>query len=64
MNIQIIEKQPLKIRVKNKEYEFVKPYYLVYGFEMRKAVVKGSHLVWNIEGYQISYNEIKKSKEL
>ena len=62
--IQIINNKPITIRIKNKDWIFFKPYYLVYGFEMRKAVVKGSHLVWNIEGYQISYNEIKKSKEL
>mgnify|MGYP003441131451 FL=1 len=51
----------ITIRVKNKEYEFKKPYYLVPVDEFRliKAKVKGSILVWNIEGKQITYNQIK-----
>ncbi len=53
----------ITIRVKNKEYEFKKPYYLVPVDEFRliKAKVKGSILVWNIEGKQITYNQIKSS---
>ena len=51
----------ITIRVKNKEYEFKKPYYLIPVDEFRliKAKVKGSILVWNIEGKQITYNQIK-----
>ena len=51
----------ITIRIKNKEYEFKKPYYLVPVDEFRliKAKVKGSILVWNIEGKQITYNQIK-----
>lgn len=50
------------IRVKNKEYEFKKPYYLIPKDEFRliKATVKGSILVWNISGKQITYNQIKE----
>ena len=53
----------ITIRVKNKEYEFKKPYYLIPVDEFRliKAKVKGSILVWNIEGKQITYNQIKSS---
>ena len=55
----------ITIRVKNKEYEFKKPYYLIAKDEFRliKAKVKGSILVWNIEGQQITYNQIKKLKK-
>jgi hypothetical protein len=53
----------ITIRVKNKEYEFKKPYYLMPKdeFKLIKAVVKGSILVWNIKGEQITYNQIKKT---
>lgn len=52
------------IRVKNKDYQFVKPYYLMPTNELRliKATVKGSILVWNIEGKQVTYNQIKRIK--
>ena len=54
----------ITIRVKNKEYDFKKPYYLVPKDEFRliKAVVKGSILVWNIEGKQITYNHLKHTQ--
>ena len=53
----------ITIRVKNKEYDFKKPYYLVPKDEFRliKATVKGSILVWNIEGKQITYNHLKQT---
>lgn len=52
------------IRVKNKDYQFVKPYYLMDTelFRLRKAVVKAGGLVWNIKGEQISYKQIKTKK--
>lgn len=51
----------ITILVKNKQYQFVKPYYLMSleKFKLRKATVKGSILVWNIDGQQITYNKIK-----
>ena len=54
----------ITIRVKNKEYEFKKPYYLIPVDEFRliKAKVKGSILVWNIEGEQVTYNQIKANR--
>jgi hypothetical protein len=60
--IQVIDLQPLKIRVKNIELYFKKPYYLVDcdNFKTYKAVIKGSQLVWNIKGVQFSYNKIKE----
>lgn len=61
MNIQLINNKPITFRVKNKEYEYVKPYYLMNGLSMIKAVVKGSTMCWNIEGKTISYNQIKKT---
>lgn len=52
----------ITIRVKNNDYQFVKPYYLMptSGLRLIKAKVKGSLLVWNIEGEQITYNQIKQ----
>ncbi len=61
MNIQLISNKPIVFRVKNKEYEYVKPYYLVNGLRSVKGVVKGSTLCWNIEGETISYNQIKEA---
>jgi len=54
----------ITIRIKNKEYDFKKPYYLVPKDEFRliKATVKGSILVWNIEGKQITYNHLKQTQ--
>ena len=53
----------ITIRVKNKDYDFKKPYYLIPKdeFKLIKAVVKGSILVWDIKGEQITYNQIKKT---
>ena len=61
MEIQIIKRKPVVFRHKNREYEFVRPYYLMPadGLKMIKAVVKGSTLCWNIDGVIISYNQIK-----
>lgn len=44
------------------DYEFVKPKYLMPVNELRliEAKVKGSTIVWNIEGEQVSYNQIKE----
>jgi hypothetical protein len=52
------------ITILGKKYNYVKPYYLMEEdtFKLIKAVVKGSILVWNIEGKQITYNQIKKLK--
>jgi hypothetical protein len=61
MNIQLISNKPIVFRVKNKEYEYVKPYYLITGLNMIKAVVKGSTMCWNIEGDTISYNQIRSA---
>ena len=54
--------KPLIFRLKNTDYEFVKPNFLmpVNSLILIKAKVKGSTLVWNIEGETISYNQIKK----
>ena len=54
----------ITIRVKNKEYDFKKPYYLIPKDEFRliKATFKGSILVWNIEGKQITYNHLKQTQ--
>lgn len=61
MTIQLISNKPIVFRVKNKQYEYVKPYYLMNGLKMIKAVVKGSTMCWNIEGYTISYNQIRSA---
>lgn len=51
------------IIIRGKKYEFKKPYYLIPVDEFRliKAKVKGSILVWNIEGEQITYKQIKNA---
>lgn len=41
--------------------KYVKPYYLMNGLSMIKAVVKGSTMCWNIEGKTISYKLKKNS---
>jgi hypothetical protein len=49
------------ITIRGKNYQYVKPYYLMEVDNLRliKAKVKGSLLVWNIEGCQVTYNQIK-----
>lgn len=61
MEIELINRKPFIFRVKDQQYEFVKPYYLmkVDGLNLIKGVVKGSCLCWNIQGYVISYNQLK-----
>lgn len=61
MPIQIIKIQPIIFRVKETDYEFVKPKYLMPAndFKVIEAKVKGSTMVWNIEGETISYNQVK-----
>lgn len=62
MNIQLIKIKPITIRVKEKEFEYIKPYYLAHLNELKliKATVKGSCIVWNVKGEQVTYNQIKK----
>lgn len=62
--MELIETQPIKICIKNEIFEFVKPYYFVNcnKFEIKKAIVKGGQLYWNINGVQFSYNKLKKWK--
>jgi len=60
--IQLIDKQRLLFGVNNKTFEFVKPYYLLptNEFKLKKATVKGSCIVWNIFGIEVSYNQLKE----
>jgi len=58
--IQLIDKQAKIFRVKNTEFQFVKPYYLLIGWEFRKATVTGSTMIWNIKNEKISYNQLKQ----
>ncbi len=61
MTLQLIKIKPFTFRAKNTDYEFVKPKFLMPINELRliEAKVKGSTMVWNIEGKQISYNQVK-----
>lgn len=61
MKIELINRKPFIFRVKNQQYDFVKPYYLMKtdGLNLIKGVVKGSCLCWNIQGDVISYNQLK-----
>lgn len=64
MTLQLIKIKPITFRAKNTDYEFVKPKYLMPINELRliEAKVKGSTMVWNIEGEQVSYNQIRELK--
>lgn len=44
--LELIDKQGLVFRVKNTEFRFVKPYYLLIGWEFKKATVTGSTMIW------------------
>lgn len=61
MTLQLIKRKPLTFRAKKTEYEFVKPKYLmpVNEFRLIEAKAKGSTMVWNVKGEQISYNQVK-----
>lgn len=61
MTLQLIKIKPITFRAKNTDYEFVKPKYLMPAnqFRLIEAKVKGSTMIWNIEGEQISYNQVK-----
>ena len=63
MELQLIDKQSLLFRVKNREFHFVKPFYLMpkNEFTLIKARLKGTTLVFNICGGQVSYNQIRKT---
>lgn len=62
MTIQVIDKKKFIFRVNNSEYQFMKPNYLFKDFgDIRKAVIKGSVMGWNIENDFLSYNQMKES---
>ena len=61
--IQLTKIQPTKFLINNKEYDFVKPNYLMKVFgKLIKGKQKGSTLGWHVEGGWISYNDLKKCK--
>ena len=62
MNLQVINIKPITFRLNNTVYHFCKPYYLIpeNEFKMIKPVVKGSTIVWNISGTQLSYFQLKQ----
>jgi hypothetical protein len=62
MTLQLIKNKPVTFRIKNTGYQFVRPKYLMPSdkFKLIEAKVKGSTMVWNIEGETISCNQIKK----
>ena len=64
MTLQLIKSKPFIFRINNSEYEFVKPKFLMPGnkFKLIEARIKGSTMVWNIEGITISYNQLKALK--
>lgn len=59
--LELINKQALTFRIKNIEFDYIKPKYVMLKSEiiLRKATVKGSTIVWNIKGSQVSYNQLK-----
>ena len=60
--LQLIDKQKGIFGAKNNTFEFVKPYYLLPNneFKLKKATAKGSTMVWNIFGIEVSYNQLKE----
>ena len=61
--IQLTKIQPTKFLINNKEYDFIKPNYLMKDFGVLiKGSVKKSTLGWHIEGTWVSYNNLKKCK--
>lgn len=63
MEVEVINIKPFIFRFKNKQFEFVKPYYLMPkdSFRMIRGVVKGSTLCWNICNNVLTYGKIKKA---
>lgn len=61
MTIQLIDNKKLIFRIEKQEYRFVKPKYLMPEKEFRLigAKVKGSCMSWNIEGGNVSYNQLR-----
>ena len=59
--LQLINKQSFTFRVENTEFDFVKPKYIMLSSEfiLREAKVKGSTMVWNVKGNQVSYNQLR-----
>ena len=62
MDLQVISFKPIKFRFIDKVYQFFKPYYLMHENELKLIlpVVKGSTLMWNISGTQLSYFQLKQ----
>ena len=62
MKLQLINIKPIIIRVNSIDYKYVKPKYLlpVNQLQLIEAKIKGSCMVWNIQGKQITYNQIKQ----
>ena len=59
--MQVTKIQHTKFLINNKEYDFIKPNYLMKDFGVLiKGSVKKSTLGWHIEGTWVSYNNLKK----
>ena len=55
------EKQCIKIVIMGEVFVFSKPYYLVSeNLRIINPCVKGSQLVWYVNGVMITYNDLKK----
>jgi len=61
MEVQLIDRKHFIFLINGEEYMYIKPKYLMKDFgKLIEAKVKGSTMIWNIEGTQVSYNQIKK----
>lgn len=62
MTLQLISNKPFVFLLNNIKYEYVKPKYLIKENELKliEAKVKGSTIIWYVDGEQLSYNQIKK----
>lgn len=62
MDLQVINIKPITFRLNGKIYHFFKPYYLMpeNEFKLIKPVVKGSTIIWNTSGTQLSYFQLKQ----
>ena len=62
MDLQVISFKPIKFRFRDRIYQLFKPYYLMPEDKLKliRPIVKGSTLMWNISGTQLSYFQLKQ----
>ena len=60
--IQLVDRKQLIFRIKNEEYMYIKPKYLMKDFgKLIEAKVKGSTMGWYLNNEFVSYNKLKNT---